>query len=447
MFFFFFIFLLAYNSIYMQLLFFIVFLLGFTPNSVRIKYDDRDKFWLLDRNLYQVTDGRIFVRNLESNQNYTINIKNKDFDFEQYYNQVIDKRVLFFEKSGGLVYELLHDTLLRIDNSYSHKLHNKSLNFSNNGIHYRFGGYGFFERSTSLIYYDFWRNEWDLKYNFENVLKNGYSDFSFHSIYDDKLQFFGAHISSEDGFSNLFVDDIIEINLKDNSLKRLGHLNDDFPKIFRNYIDYKDEIFLLKDPKTIYIYNKEKNSFFIYKTSLNPQHLIGVVNNRLYFYSHKTYERDNLEISYIELESILKEKNKYYSIFKNSNSNLLYIIFVFLIVFIMILTLENKIKSNKKLFIKKDEITTKKGDVIMMTDEQRQLLIFLKNNGEVDNNLILDLLGNNTYDLGHQNRVKNKLIKSINDIFFSRFGSDLILSKKNITDKRSVLYYLNEKIV
>ena len=431
----------------MQLLFFIVFLLGFTPDSVRIKYDDRDKFWLLDNNLYQIIDGRLLVRNLESNQNYTVNLKNKDFDFEEYYNVVINKRVLFFEKSGGLVYEFLHDTLLRIDNSYSHKLHNKSLNFSNSGIHYRFGGYGFFERSTSLIYYDFVRNEWDLKYNFENVLKNGYSDFSFHSIYNDKLQFFGAHISSEDGFSNLFVDDIIEIDLKDNSLKRLGHLNDDFPKIFRNYIDYKGQIFLLKDPKSIYVYDKEKNNFFIHKTNLNPQYLIGVYNNRLYLYSHKTYERDNLELRYIELESIFKEKIKYYSIFKNSNSYLFYIIFVFLIVVIMILTLENKTKSYKKLFIKNDEIITKKGDVIMMTNEQRQLLIFLKNNGEVDNNLILDLLGNNTYDLGHQNRVKNKLIKSINDIFFSRFGSDLILSKKNISDKRSVLYYLNEEIV
>lgn len=431
----------------MQLLFFIVFLLGFTPDSVRIKYEDRDKSWLLDHNLYQIIDGRILVRSLESNQKYTLNLKNKDFDFEEYYNQVIDERVLFFEKSGGLVYELLHDTLLRIDNSYSHKLHNKSLNFSNKGIHYRFGGYGFFERSTSLIYYDFGRNEWDLKYNYENVLKNGYSDFSFHSIYNDKLQFFGAHISSEDGFSNLFVDDIVEIDLKDNTLKRLGHLNDDFPKIFRNYIDYNGEIFLLKDPKTIYIFSKEKNNFFIHNTNLNPQYLIGVHNNRLYFYSHKTYERDNLEISYIELESIFKEKNKYYSIFKNSNSYLFYIIFVFLIVVIMIQTLENKTKSNKKLFIKNDEITTEKGDVIMMTNEQRQILICLKNNGEVDNNLILDLLGNNTYDLGHQNRVKNKLIKSINDIFFSRFGSNLILSKKNISDKRSVLYYLNEELV
>ena len=69
-------------------------------------------------------------------------------------------------------------------------------------------------KSTSLVYYDF-ENE-DLKYNYENVLKNGYSDFSFHSIYNDKLQFFGGYILG-DGLSNQFVDDIIE-NLRDNSL-------------------------------------------------------------------------------------------------------------------------------------------------------------------------------------------------------------------------------------
>ena len=430
----------------MHIILFIILSLGFSSDDVRIKYQDRDKVWLIDHNIYQITDGKLYVRNLENSQNSILDLKTKDFDFENYYNQIIDKRVLFFEKSGGLVYELLKDTLIRIDNSYSHKLHNKSLNFTNNGIHYRFGGYGFFERSTSLIFYDFETNEWDLKFNYENVLKNGYSDFSFHSIYDDKLQFFGAHISDEDGFSNIFVDDIIELNLRDNSLKRLGHLNSDFPKLFRNYIDIEDEIFLLKDPKTIYVYNKKNKSFFIHKTNRNPQYLIGVYNNRLYFYSHKTYERNNLEINYIEIESIFKEKNNYFSIFKNSNSNLLYIIFVSLIVVIMILTLENKTKSNKKIFIKNDEITTKKGDVIMMIREQRNLLIFLRDNGEVDNNQILDLLGNNTYDIGHQNRVKNKLIKSINDIYFSRFGSNLILSKKNISDKRSVLYYLNDDL-
>jgi len=434
----------------MQIFLFFLFFLGFTPNDLKIKYKDRDKSWILDHNLYQVLDGGIFVRNLENNRNYIINLKNKDFNFDEYYNEIIDERILFFEKSGGLVYELLHDTLLRIDNSYSHKLHNKSLNFTHNGIHYRFGGYGFFERSTSLIYYDFEINEWDLKYNYENVLKNGYNDFLFHSIIDDNFQFFGAHISNGDGSSNIFVDDIIEFNLRDNSLKRLGHLNDDFPVSFRNYIDHEGYVFLLRDPKKIYIYNKENKSYFIYNTNQSPQHLIGVYKKRLYFYSNRTYEKDNLEILFIELENIFEKENKNYSILKNSNANIFYFVFVFLIVVIvviMFITQKNKTKSNKKLLFKNDKITTDKGDIIIISEEQRHLLIFIKNMGEVDNNQILDLLGNNTHDLGHQNRLKNKLIKSINDIFFSRYGSYLVLSKKNILDKRSVLYYLNEDIV
>ena len=79
-------------------LFLSIFLLGFTPNDLTIKYEDRDKSWLLDHNLYQIIDGNIFVSNLENNQNYTVFLKNKDFDFDEYYNQIIDERVLFFEK-------------------------------------------------------------------------------------------------------------------------------------------------------------------------------------------------------------------------------------------------------------------------------------------------------------------------------------------------------------
>ena len=78
----------------MHLIFFLVFLIGFDPESVRIKYEDRDKFWLIDHNLYHIIDGRILVRNLESNQNYIIKLKNKILTLE-IHNQVIDKGFIF----------------------------------------------------------------------------------------------------------------------------------------------------------------------------------------------------------------------------------------------------------------------------------------------------------------------------------------------------------------
>lgn len=422
-------------------------LFGFNPNNTQVKFTDKDKFWLENEILSQVVGNNILIKNLETNQVSLRPLKNKNFNFDDYYNEIINDRVLFFEKSGGLVYELVHDTLIRIDNSYSHKLHNQSLNFNSKNIHYRFGGYGFFERSTSLIYYDFDNNEWDLKSNFENVLKNGYSDFTFHTTNNNILRFYGGHVSDEDGFSNVYVKDIVEINLNDNSLTRLGELTDDFPKIFRNYVSDSITTFLLKDPKTIFIYDQNKNSYFIYKTNKNPQHLIGIYNNRLYFYTHNTYERNNLKVNFIELDSIFYEESRSQSIFRNDNSTISLSLVLILLISILVLTFKKHPSSPKRLVISNDKLLNHKGEVILFSQEQIQLVLFIKQNDEVDNYSILELLGNNSYDLGHQNRVKNKLIKSVNDITFSRYGMNLILSKKNQSDKRSLQYFLNSDLL
>ena len=56
----------------MQIILFIILSLGFSSDNVRIKYQDRDKVWLIDHSIYQITDGRLYVRNLEKNQNYIL---------------------------------------------------------------------------------------------------------------------------------------------------------------------------------------------------------------------------------------------------------------------------------------------------------------------------------------------------------------------------------------
>lgn len=417
-------------------------------NDSIVNYSERKNSWLIDQNFYQISNNKIFVYDLENIKKSTIHIKNQPIDFDDYYPEVIRERILFFEKSGGLVYELLNDSLFRIDNSYSHKLSNKSLNFNFNNLHHRFGGYGFFERRKSIVYYDLISNEWQLKFNFENYLKNGYSDITFHTINDNKLKIFAPHIGGgEDGLSNFITRDIIEINLKNNTLKYIGELNNDFPHDYINYVSHNNQTFLLKDPKSIYIYNNIKDSFFIYKTNKNPKYLIGIYENRLYFYTHKTYERDNLTIDFIEFDDIFNSDSDHYSIFEYESSTFIFILFFIFLIIILILTSESDFSSKKLLIISGNKLLTNKGELIIVSDEQKRLILFLKHNFEVDNNKILDLLGNNLSDLGHQNRLKNKLIKSINDSTYSRFGMDLIIVRKNEFDKRSVVYSLNEDLV
>ena len=79
----------------------------------------------------------------------------------------------------------------------------------------------------------------------------------------------------------------------------------------------------------------------------------------------------------------------------------------------------------------------------MLNNEQINFLNFLKGENEKSNLEVLNFFSNNHLNLGRQNRLKNKFIKSINDIFMSRTGIKIILIKKNINDKRSTSYKLN----
>ena len=136
------------------------------------------KFWIENNQIVFLKNG-INTYDIDSN---TISICELEYDYNMYENLYVEKlkdNLYFFDKEGGFVFKLVNDKLFRIDNSYKHRLHNGSLNFNYNNIHYRFGGYGFFERSRSLVYFNDLNKEWELKSNFEEYLKKGRSGLHF----------------------------------------------------------------------------------------------------------------------------------------------------------------------------------------------------------------------------------------------------------------------------
>ena len=69
----------------------------------------------------------------------------------------------------------------------------------------------------------------------------------------------------------------------------------------------------------------------------------------------------------------------------------------------------------------------------------------LKENNTLKNDEILNLLQNNDLDIGHQNRLKNTLINSINQRAKDLTNQDLILKSKWEKDNRINVYYLNQE--
>ena len=429
----------------MHLYIFILLLLNPFVDS-KISFSDRENFFL-DYNLLHVflTD-RYLIVDLDTEVTSEVKLKVTDFNFNEFYVEKVKNRVLFFQKSGGNVYELLHDTISQIDKSYTHRLQYRSLNFTNNSTHYRFGGYGFFERSKSLIFYNNETNEWDLKYNFDDQLESGINDFTFHKLDEGVLTLFGGFTSDKGGHSLKYENSIFELDISNDKLKRIGNLASGFPTNKINYITSDGFTYLLGSDKRITVYDENKNTFWSNQTFKKPKYLIGVYDDKLFFFTHSTYQNNNLQIDSLDL-NLLNKSDFSKSIYNQTNHHFLLSLFLIILLLIILFLFDNSPKLKSKISLSKDGFIDSKNQLIKLNTHQIELIIFLKKHQKVDNNSLLDFLGNNTYDIGHQNRVKNKLVKSINDVVFSRFEDQLILVEKNSTDKRSISFFLNKGLI
>lgn len=408
-------------------------------NQAKLNLDK--KFWFDGDDIKFLIDGYIYQYNIESKDFFKKKINYPHIDFDNLYVEVLNGNPLLFDKTGGEVFVLRNDSILRIDNSYRHRLHNGSLNFTYDNDHYRFGGYGFFNRNQNLVFYNNKTNEWNLKFNFQDNLKRGISDVRFHSIIDNNLFIYGGSVSYNGGHKVKYDPSIYRINLIDNNLKKTGELNPDFPGI-RNYVSNDHYVFLLSSLGEVILFDKKKELFQINKVDFNPKLLIGVKDKKVFYLTNSTFE-NNFKIDSFYINDFIENKNiNQFLIYKKKDDTIQFFFFLILIVLILIFTKNFK---KKKIIIGKNQILDQNGNKVKLTMKQIDVLNFLKE--KRTNVELLSFLGNSHLDIGHQNRLKNEFISSLNNTFSVLFGSSIIISEKDDKDSRSKIYKLNSEFI
>ena len=82
-----------------------------------------------------------------------LQIDNPDNISYNQYKIVSNKEAVFLvENLGGLVYKLVGNKLIRIDQSFTHKMQVASTVFFHNDTIYRYGGYGFWSQRNFFTY-------------------------------------------------------------------------------------------------------------------------------------------------------------------------------------------------------------------------------------------------------------------------------------------------------
>lgn len=371
----------------------------------------------------------------------------KDFNPQNYSCFKLENRFILLNNRSGMLYEIINDSVVRIDKSYDDRIHSRSLNFSFNDTLYKFGGYGYYHAHNLLTFYDKTTKEWDLvKYKGHGKI-DGFSFDGIHFIKENKLYVLGIDIHKNE-FQNVsnFKNEgfIYDINKK--TVTKKIKVSEDF-KYPDNYFLLKDKyVFLFyKTDRKIIIYDLENELFYKYNLNQKQSQFLrkneGIftdLNDTLFFVC-----KDNDQVFYINdlnINDVMLNMDsiEFEIIDQNKEVYIIYFCFIILI-FILVYPY---FKQNKKIILSKNLVIID-NHKIDIDIETFLILNRLNKKRESTNTELNKIFDDKNLNRDHINRTKNEKIKEINIRFKSIIGREIILKKKSSVDKRMTIFLLN----
>ncbi len=375
----------------------------------------------------------------------------KHFDISIYNPIMIDSVSYFIHQAGGLVYKNRNDSIVRIDNSFNHKMQMYSNNFSYNSKIHRFGGYGFWSARNFITYYNHSLNEWEVvkPLNSQEIPENSFKGLHI-LIGDDFYVFNSMHMNPNDKHYEIFNKKLWNYNFTDKKWTHLG--NTDFieknetyqlPFIVNNklMINNKFKITVIDIlNNTVKEYKKGLKSKYVALGSTsyfhnNRYYFLYAQNNQLFFNQAQESEMIGDLISTKKLYT--NNKNLKLSVFFALGLGLLFALFKVLTIIYKrnnkVVLLENGIKYKRK-FIELD-ITNLKILQLLIKEET------------VNSTFILKLVEKEQFSRAHNERLKLQKVDELNFKLKALFGitEDLIISEKSNFDRRIREYKIKNR--
>jgi hypothetical protein len=335
------------------------------------------------------------------------------------------KRTLFYHAGGGIVYEYLNDSLVRIDQSYQWNSRYGATPFVMNDTLFLHGGYGELDFSHNTIYFDEIRKGWFL-YDLEIPEA------------DKKRSVFAHYDSVQNRLSFLFytrpIFELTAINLDNGSSSSIPFETIENPASFayRNH-DFSGETYNLLVDNRGSIFSFDLKNFKYFKNEFDQR-----VNNGRHFIDFNISTNKYLihDIRYGKLELLPKEyffgeSTEIRSIEETSSSNhLIYIVLVFTLLAVLILR-SRRTKYSNSLFdcIQKNKHSIKRK---ISTNQNIMLDLILDKH---PNWISLPDLSADLYEAYSHDSKQKKIRKDLKEI------EKVILQECKLSDKTNVFHF------
>ena len=428
-----------------------------TPNSpLEIKISKQTFSQLYDPEsslVYFISPDSLFTVDLKSFILKSVTpLSFKDLDIKSTRPILIKGEIFFIEFTGGRVFKFGEKGLIRIDKSYNHRMQSHSSIFIYDNTIYRYGGYGFWGVRKIITKYNFDTQEWEkLKVNSKKEPIGRFDPITFvKGEYLYVIGGVGLNIHDE----RYSLNDMWKFNFKSSEWEDLGTFNapklifDDFQST-NNFFgslaiyDFINRDFYSLDKETLLLKTFEKGHFFqkiikgFMPFSIDTDTIISVINYG-----------DDLFLRKLSANEVLPESKDLHPLLSQGPQFIKYLYFL-LIGLLIIITYFFLNKWNNMILISPNKI--RKGfRSIGISGKEYLLMKFLSENpNNLEAKTVALIVGEDHFNNSHNFRLKNEMIKSLNDklAVFTKSDQPLIMEKKSEYDKRFKFYYWNhEKI-
>ena len=348
---------------------------------------------------------------------------------------------------GGSVFKSINDTLVKIDNSFNHRMTHQSAVFIQNDTIFKFGGYGYWSNRNFMTFYDKKTKEWEY-YNTNTILSPPPVASIKHSLIDNEFYFLQGDKSitaakpSRNPNKEIWKFSFIDRKWTNFGLSKLP--------LYESSVKIDDKKFLARTRNGSYItvrLNENKFNFVdTNQTTFNLNYFNSVVvKDTIYQIS-----QNNLII-----------KSPINQIFFTSNSvdssdksiylrslelfNKLGLTTFSLVGLIIISMIFLKYRRNQRPRI--DELGLRyKGVNYKLNKSETQMIRCILKQKEVPSQFFYDIVENPELSYPQNNKIKNDAIKKLNDKLAKILNiKDFIQSKKLEEDGRVLVYFSNRK--
>lgn len=362
-------------------------------------------------------------------------------------------RLLFTQKNGGAVYEVLNDSLVRLDKSNVVGWQKLNSLFVKNDTLYKYGGYGYWTASNALSYLDPISKGWELfPYNEESPIPIS-SHSQKHFIDKDQLYIFGGvHINEANRLKVILSKDVWVFDFKPKKWRFLGTA--DFPEedpfvMIQN--SNPDELEFFNPQFGLLRVSLKNNKITEYKK--NPVYFNVIIEKGLTVFKHQNayfyYTSKNLDVvlNKISQQNFILQSTVERVFYKNKADEIIYFsVAATLVLLTMILwwLFKKKRKRKHTLYVYPHKINYNKKESSITPIEFDLIRAFVKE-GSLESAQLLSMVYNDQLTKSHNEKIKSNIIDTLNLKLSYVLGiqETYIASEKSLEDKRIRVYGLN----